>query len=289
MATQFDYRGIYRSAKVPTSLVSLDDLKRLHADLRAPALDAAGILVNGFTQPENQTQEEFDKAKQDLLDLAGPVIRVFGSNGEQATGITADVFDDLPETVSSIEIDSSAALQSYNVTPLNRFKLVLDFSETPKIADYNPNDQNTPNNSLVEVIGDNKAWVVGVHESILGFFRDRKRKRRWGWLHSREFYNLIQAVFLIPASIWLAFRFDGWLVGRWEDSHIIMRSAVFLYVVLFVSWIGRGLVGAVRWAFPVIELENSRSATARITVSGITAFLVYRLGYDVMKALFFGP
>lgn len=286
MATKFDYRGIFKSEKIPTSLVTLADLKRLHADLCAPSRTAAELLVNSLTKPENKSEDEFKKAKQDILDLTGPVIRIFGSNGEQASGVTSDVFDDAPETISSIEIESSAAIQTYNVTPINRFKLVLDFSESPKIADYNPGGENTPNRSIIEVVGDDKAWVVGVSETVLAFFKNRKRKRRWGWLHSRELYNLVQAIFVIPACIWVAYRVDNWLITNWTESHIIMRSAVFLYVVLLIAWIARGLMGSLRWAFPVIEIEGSRPAVARISVSGITLFLLYRLGYDITKQLF---
>jgi hypothetical protein len=54
MATQFDYRGAYKSATDPTSFVSLGDLKRLHADLVDPSRTAAEQCANAFMRPDNQ-------------------------------------------------------------------------------------------------------------------------------------------------------------------------------------------------------------------------------------------
>jgi hypothetical protein len=132
----------------------------------------------------------------------------------------ADVFDDVPDKVTSIEIASAAAIQSYNVTPLNRFKLVLDFSETLKFADYNAAAESTPNRSRIEVIGPDKSWAFGVYETILSFFRDNKRKRRRRWLHARELINLFRGLVALPAGIWVAYRIDSWLVSNWTDLHI---------------------------------------------------------------------
>lgn len=284
----FHYRGLFRTASIPPCKLSLEDLQRLRAELKGSADVAVERHIATITKPAEQSEEVFDAALRDLRALAGPVVRILGARGEQATGVTEDVFNNLPDRVTQIAFESATALESYNVRPINRFSLTLDFSEPPKVGEYNAVGERTPNNSKLDVAGDDTAWVNGVYETAMSFFRDRKRKRNWGWIHSRYTYNLLQILLAGPAGMWLAYRFDGWLVEHWQTAHIIVRSAIFLYVVLLGLWIYQTLIGSLRWAFPVVELEGSRSGITRTTVGGIVTALLVSLGYDVLKTLVLG-
>ncbi len=248
-------------------------------------MQAVEMYLSTVTKPSEQTEAAFEDAKAVVRGMAGPAIRIYGSRGETATALTEDIFDNLPETVTEITFESNAALQSHNIPVLNKFTLTFDFSETAKIPDYNPSGESTPNRSHIQVLGDDTAWVNGVYETVMSFLRDSKRKRKWGWIHSRYTYNLLHAVVALPAGIWAAYRLDGWLTSVWEGSNIVVRSAIFLYAVLFVLWLYQGAIGVLRWAFPVVELEGSRANILRVTAGGIVGSLLLALIYDVLKVL----
>src|SRR5690606_28892208 len=152
------------------------DLRRLHTQLVGPARSAVERLLSQVNKPADQTDEQFASRKESMLGIAGPVVRIFGAQGEQASSVTPSVFDNLPERITQITFESAAALQSQNVTPLNRFAITLDFSEPPNIGEYNAGNESTPNRSALHIIGDDAAWVNGVYETVLSFVRDRRRK-----------------------------------------------------------------------------------------------------------------
>jgi hypothetical protein len=178
--TPFEYRGLLRSAKVPSCVISRDDIQKLCGELNARSDEALEQHLATVQRSETLTKEQFDEAKQRARDEAPLAAIVQGGDGEQlvARSIAGLAVATLPDRISWVSFDSAASLQILNIKPIHRFTVHLDFTEPPGFGNYNPWDQPMPNTSKVEVIGSDQTWVTGVYESTLAFFRKRGRDGR---------------------------------------------------------------------------------------------------------------
>lgn len=179
-----------------------------------------------------------------------------------------------------------AARASRNITPLNRFKLTLDFTEPPGFDAYNPWNQPTPNTSQLEVIGSDRTWVTAVYESTLAFFARRRRHR--AWLHTQQAFNALHWLIGFPASLWVVYRLDS-SVPVFATLHPALRGAVYVYFFLLALLAIRMIIWGFRWIFPVIELEGARSKKAREALGLVLSSLLLALAYDVLRELFWNP
>lgn len=280
------YRGLTRSAKIPSCKVSIDDLRSLYRDLSEHANGTLEMYLNSVKRPADRTEEDFEAGKRIARDEWRLVVAVTGSKGEQLTGITVDTLDDiyLPDQISTITFDSNAVPQTHNVQLPNRFALTLDFTEPVNMGRYDPWKEPTPNNSALHIVGTDRAWVTGVYEEILSFFRGRERKRRWGWLHTTAAFNLLSWTIGLPGALWIGYRAHSYLASFELPGSLL--GGILIYIALLAFLVFRILLGTARWAFPHIELEGSRSTGARRWASVIVTWLLLALLYDVLKTLF---
>jgi len=257
----------------------------LFGDLDALTREATGAQIDGLEPPAGVTPGDFARLKPQAKAEAGLVMYVYGRNGEQialntAAAITREV---LPDRLANITYDSGARFKmQLNYDPINRFRLVFDFTESPVIVGYDPWNQPTPNGSQFEIIGSNQTWVAGVSDRVLSFLRARKRSRRW--LHGATTFAILNWFVGLPAAFWLIYRLDSVTQRLVSGLPSALRTGVYVYVFLVLLVIFRGLIYILRWLFPIIELEGSRSKAARATGGVIALGLVTALLYDVLKA-----
>jgi hypothetical protein len=267
--------------------LSAEDLTQLFEELQEKAREALEYQLATARQPAGLSAAALQDLKNQARSAGQLAIIVYGADGEQvAMSSLNDLRSQrLPDAITTVTYDSAISLKTYyNLEPENRFRLVLDFSEPPGFDKYNPNDQPTPNSSNLEIIGPNATWVTGVHEAILGFLR--KRGTRRGWLHSHSTYNLYQWFFAIPASLWVVFRGDQLFSSTFQQLHVALRGAVYVYLFLLAFLLARIVVYGVRWVFPLVELDGSRSKKLRAVAGTIVASLALALVYDVLRAAF---
>jgi len=279
------YRGVFRTTNIPPCVVSVSDLRRLYDNLSENASDALERHIARIQRPEGQTEEKWEALKQQVREIGGVTVFVIGANGEQVSANSASALDDsqLPDRINSITFDSSNSLQNNNIIPLNRFRLVLDFTEPPGFGTYNPWDKPTPNGSLLEVIGVDSTWATGVYESVLGFFRMRGKRRRW--FHTPAAFNLLNWLIGFPGALWIVYRIDGQFPGIFAQMHGALRGAIYVYIVLVVLLIFRLIIAGFRWTFPIVELEGSRSKSVRRILNLVLGSLLLALAYDVLKTV----
>jgi hypothetical protein len=278
------YRGLIRTAKIPPCVVSLDDVRRLYADLNARTIDALDRHLRGLVRPPDMQQDQFDEIKRRALDEGGLTVTVQGAGGEQIIAGSAEeglAREKLPEKIQWVVFDSAAAMKMQNVSLMNRFTLRLDFTEPPGFHAYDPWDQPTPNTSQIEVIGSESTWVTAVYETTLAFFRTRGRRR--AWLHSHVSFNTLNWLVGFPAAFWIAYRADNFAGGL--ATATALRGAIDLYVFLVALLVFRGIIWTLRWLFPVIELEGTRSTKANIFVLAVLSSIVGSFIYDVVRTL----
>jgi len=229
--------------------------------------------------------DRFEELKGEVLSNGTLAVTVYGANGEQIVSASVEALNDanLPDTITSIEFDSATALRPYNVTPLNRFTLRLDFSEPPGFNSYNPWNQPTPNRSQIEVIGNDDTWVTAVFSSTLSFFRQRQRWR--GWLHSHVAFNVLNWLVGFPGALWITYRLDSSRLGVMNAMHTALRGALYVYVFLLGLLVFRGIVWGFRWIFPLVELDGARSKKVRGALGVVLSSLLLALLYDVLRAV----
>lgn len=279
------YRGLYHFSSIPPSSISVSELRRLYRDLSEHTTEALDRELKVWKRPANLTEEEYESLLEKARRFGTLTVTVGGINGERASSSSSEVLDDdkLPERITTITFDSAAAMQMENVTPLNRFKLTLDFTEPPGFAVYNPWSQPTPNDSHLEVIGPDSTWVTGVHEATLAFF-SRRRKRR-GWLHNPYTFNLLNYLVGFPSALWIIYRIDTQFSANVGSMHGALRGALYVYIFLLALMVFRTGVWGFRWIFPLMEIEGSRSTNARVGLSAVLSTLILGLIYDVLKTL----
>lgn len=246
-------------------------------------------MVPWKPQP-NQTEEQFAALKEDIRRASKLMVIIIGAKGEQIVDYSADALTgvDLPDTIASISFDSGVAYtQRVGSTfqLLNRFKLLLDFSEPPLRGGYNAYQQPTPNITSFEVIGPNKTWVTAVRATVTSFFQERVRHRKW--LHSHITFNALNWLIAFPIAIWLLVRFSSYLDIWLGDLHTAIKGTIYVYIFLAIALVFRVLVHVCRWAFPLAELEGARSFRIRaLAVAGpgaLLIFLLYNGLYDAVK------
>jgi hypothetical protein len=282
----FRYRGRYRSAAVPTCRISVSDLRKLFLELDSKAAEALELHLSGIRATPHEDHQKIEDLKQDARTKVRLTVTLQGVNGEQIMSESVDALSDenIPDELSWVSFDSSVSMQSYyNVTPVNRFTVRLDFSEPPGFDSYNPWDQPTPNNSYVEVSGDNDTWATAVFESTLSFFK--KKARPLAWLHRQQFYNLLHWLVGLPAALWVTYRVDVFFGDL--SANVVLKGGVYVYIFLVSLLFFRLAVWALRWMFPVVELEGARSSKARTAVGTLLIAVAAALLSDVVLNVFF--
>src|ERR1051325_8831174 len=249
--TPWEYRGLLRSSKVPPCVLSNDDLQRLYRDLRARASEAIERHIAALTKPADVDEEKFAELKDTLRKAATLNASIIGKRGEQIVSESIDALapTNLPDDVTQIEFDSAFPLRTFNILPLNRFRVVLDFTEPPPFHAYNPWDDPTPNASIVEVIGNDNTWVTAFYESTLQFFRG-KRGRKRAWFHNQIAFSVLNWFIGLPAGLWCAYRLDSqFLLALLSPSQQALRVAVDVYVFLLITLLFRVVLYGFRWIF----------------------------------------
>jgi hypothetical protein len=283
-AARFTYRGLSRTSKLPTCVLSPDDIRRLYTELDAKTMEVLTRHLDGLHRPADMEAETFEGLKQEALRDGHLTATVQGSDGEQVVTRSVDGLADtnLPEKIAWMTFDSAAAMQAQNVHLGNRFTLRLDFTEPPGFDTYNPWDQPTPNTSQLEVSGSDQTWVTAVYESTLAFFRRRQTRREW--LHTSASFNVLHWLVGFPAALWIIYRLDS-SIPALAAAHTAIRGALYVYVFLVVLLVFRSIIWGFRWIFPVVELHGARSFRVRATLAAVLGSLLLALVYDVLKTL----
>jgi|GEM_PF-1565839 len=280
------YRGLYRLIRIPSCAVSVSELRRLYNDLSEKTKEALEKHLSSLPTPTNEQRGQFENLKNEVRAIGRLTVTVIGANGEQTvdTSVVPLNDDQLPDIVTTIVFNSSAALENHNVLPLNRFKLTLDFTEPPGLHAYDPWERPTPNNSVLEVIGADKTWVTAVYAATVAFFNHRGRGR--AWLHTPVTFAVLHWFIGFPGALWIVYRFDSTYTSVFERMHGALRGAIYVYLVLLSLLLFRLIIGGFRWTFPLVELEGARSKKMRGFLAAGLGSLLLALLYDVLKTIF---
>ena len=142
--------------------------------------------------------------------------------------------------------------------PQNRFQLNLDFSKPPLIDTINPVSAPTPNVSSLSIEGDRDAWLAVIQEAVVGVIENRRNRRTW--LHRALIYDYGLFFLGAPAALYACWRVSGPIERFLGSIHTFLSAAAYLYIFALVVAIYRIFFGYTKWAFPSVELDESRDS-----------------------------
>lgn len=102
------YRGVFRRSNIPSCTISVQDLRRLYADLSEKAGDALEKHIASVQKPESTNDEDWEALKERVREIGRLTAIVIGENGEQNVGQSATPLeeDQLPDRIVSVTFDS---------------------------------------------------------------------------------------------------------------------------------------------------------------------------------------
>jgi hypothetical protein len=282
------FRGSFKFSRVPSSLLSRDDFKKLFNILKDKTNEAVNHEFEEFQQPKDMSDIDFQKIKDNIKNNFKLSVHIFGTHGENISSNDESVFEVayFPEDIRLIAFENFTFLKNLNYYQKNTLDIKLDFSKT-NILDFSNLSKETPNLSEIKVTGNNETWVTGVYQTVLDFLKEKKRKRNW--LHTKFIYNFVLFLIILPATFWTIFRIDRFIRQLFNELPNVLTTAIYVYIFFLILFIFGILFNYLRWVFPLLEfkrMDGSKMSGHR----GI--FLVIFLGLitiyiaDIIRAVF---
>src|SRR5437660_10331466 len=97
----YEYRVLVRSTRVPACSLSLEDLRRLCAELDQKTREALDVHLATLTQPPDMKPDQFEKLKQEARRVGILSVTINGAYGEQIVAGCADALTaNLPDKIN---------------------------------------------------------------------------------------------------------------------------------------------------------------------------------------------
>jgi len=245
--------------------ISLDDIRRVYDRLKIQVDAEAERILAKFVKPDDKRESDFVAEKADLKSRAFRItVTVGGRDGSSLFGDDTEIFSspNLPDQIAYVYMTNVVAFELVaNEKPVNRFSLNLDFSEPPLLDANNFVSGPTPNNSNLQVDGDNDAWVSAVHEAVDGIIRNRRTGRRL--IHKAFAYDFGMFVIALPFAFWLCSKLSGPIEAWFGSLHSVISAGAYVYTFFVVLFAYRVLFGYTKWAFPTVEITNNVDHSSR--------------------------
>jgi len=286
----YTYKSKQRFSKIPSCTIEIKYLKKLFEILNDINKEAAEIELNVLNKRYQQStggvsKEDFEKLKKDVLESYKIHIQIFGTKGKFITSDSSSVFEEehLPDFITSTKFDNSFFYKSvFNRNPQSLINVELDFSKPPLIDFVTSPSYQTPNNSIIHVLGENETWVEGSHEKVASSLKERSNRR--SWLHRKNVYDLFLWLLVIPLSLWNVQKFNLFAAPYLSKFSTVLTVGIYLYIFIIILNIFRFAFNYLRWLFPYLELKTSlksRVICHRIIFLGVISAITYTLAKDI--------
>lgn len=284
-------RSNQKYSRIPSSILDLGYFKKLHSTLSVISKDGARLENENYSRLPDQTEEDFEKMKNDTYELYKVSILIYGTKGEQILSHTIEAFDEsgLPDEISQIIFDNSLIYTSrVKQNPQNRLRVVFDFSK-PSIFNFTSKPSVNTNNSSIEILGQNDNWVNGAFEQINSSLKERKTKRTW--LYTNNIYELFLLVIVLPLTFWNLNKISNYFLIPSLKLPSIIEVGLYFYIFIILLWLFRIIFNYARWLLPYIEINygfRKREIAHRLILLGLITTLLYSFIKDLVVFLFIG-
>lgn len=270
---------VWFEEKIPVrgNFFNLSQIKAAYRELQQLNAREGDRIIGTVVKLEDETEDEFSKRKDYLLDNAFRVtVSIIGFDGQTLYGETQDAFDsvDVPYPIRTIYFTNLTAFKrnANGSNPPNSFSVTVTFDKPPLI-DPNPLVSDpTPNGSEATLECQDvtffRAAQTIVHQRL-------NSKRRWyAFIHEKFAYDIGLWVLAFPYSLyWIAIYATYFFPD--DRPNWAYRTAFFIYGIGISLFIYRALFGYLKWAFPVNCLEENKDAATfnRVALGGIFSSL----------------
>lgn len=139
----------------------------------------------------------------------------------------------------------------------------------------------TENRSIINVAGNDEAWVIATTEKIKEFFAKKRATRPV--IHGSGAYDSFIYLLFLPSLLWLFFKLPSVAMTKWLNTQTVFYNVLIaIYVLLLFLLIGRFVFQYIRWLFPPMEyfkkrktLSSLHRAAAGLVLSGIFLSALY--------------
>ena len=279
----------YRRDLLPTNLVlSTEDIKEFcellaEANERAKEIEYGRLDLSTFESPE--------QARQHVNEFMPIEYNYSAGNGDsmQGHGIPKTEERAFPDDLQSIFVsNASFAQRAINLRPLNTVEAFLGFEKPPLKIDLQTLPSNpTENRSVVNVAGQDEAWVISTAQKIDEFFKKRKATRPI--IHGSGTYDYFIYLLFLPAAMWLFYKQGSGLTAWLDGQSVFLNVVLGVYAILLTLLLARFVFQYVRWLFPPMEYYKRNRWGAFIhrgVAAAIGSAVVLGATYDAAKALF---
>jgi len=254
-------RFITKRIPIGAVTVSLADVKKIFERLSKHLGEEADRQTKDLIKPLDQGQEEFDEHVAEARKNAFRItVTVAGSDGQDLYGDTLALFHspNLPDEISRIYMTNVVAYEGHTRRrPPNAFSMLLDFSKPPLIDNDNPVSNPTPNNSNVSVEGASETWVASIVDATMGILGKRNNGRKL--LHAAFIYDFGLMLLGLPLGLYVCLRLSSLVEASLGSVHPFLSAVAYVYLMLVGLWLYRILFGYTKWAFPTVELSDTKS------------------------------
>ncbi len=286
----FTYKSSNVNHPIPSCFLEVSDLKRLYHILKEYAKKAEYYEISKMSRNEGQTEDDFEKAKENAKKLFDMTIFIATSKGEYIFSKNISIFDDsnLPESINMISFDNSIDYKHIvKADPQNKFKIDLDFTK-PYIFDFvsGPSEA-TPNKSLITINGQDRTWTSGLYSDLLKFFEEHSTKRNF--LHRSNVYDWILWFLIAPLALFNLYKIELIVNLKGKSVSMFFVAVVYFYLFIIFLFLYRALFNYSKWIFPKVELNqkgnNNKHWTHRVIIVGAVSTLIFGFIHDLVVHL----
>lgn len=263
-------------------LVSMEDIKKIYERLLKLVDVKAEEKISSFQKREDEDDKDFEAFKeQTRKDAFRITVTISGKDGSSIYGDNISIFSssNLPDEITNVYMTNVTAYQGVaKQRPLDAFELQFDFSKPHLLDSNNVVSAPTPNTSSFSINGESDSWVASISDAVMGVIDNRRTKREL--IHRAFVYDYGLLIIGFPLGLYVCWKLSNLIEGQLGSIHTFLSAAAYLYVVIFIAWLYRIFFGYTKWAFPTVELSESKDASKRhrrfwyaITVAIVAKFI----------------
>ncbi len=196
----------------------------------------------------------------------------------------------LPSKIESVFLsNTSFSKRIVNDSARNKIDIFLDFSAPSTRLDVaNIASNETPNRSVINIIGTNESWVLASEKRVQDFFRTHRSFQIP--VHGAGFYDYFLWFAFLPVSLWVFFSKQEFFAKLFQDTPVFLVFISALYCFLVALFFAQVLFKVARRIFPPTEYYQGswwRAGINKGTFLVIIVGLVTSAMYDILKFLIF--
>jgi len=247
--------GIEKNLIIQSCSLPKDALLSLFDILNEKAIDAAKYNVDAFKQLDDESDEAFVASKNTAQFLMQLSVLIKLNNGHWQRVFSREhlskYIDTYGSVINFIQYESAFEFRNrVNQPPVNQFYINLDLNKQ-NIFEFHAKADDTINQSLGIITGNNSNWVNGTYQALEDFFNSYSTP--YNFIHKKISYDLMLWLIGMPLTLTWLYKFSQLIGDKLDKTSDIMSIAIYLYLFMLMLLVFRILFNYTRYIFLKIE------------------------------------